>query len=365
LLHREQVQRILVIKLRHFGDVLLITPLLTTLRVNYPNALIDVLVYHGTEAMLAGNRDVNQAYTVDRSLKHQSGKAQYHGEHALWKSLRSTHYDLIINLSDQWRAALYCRFLKSTFSLGFRYPTRRNLLWQACHSLLVEVDGHKQQHTVLNNLDILAPLALPILITQVKQAYRQCDIDEVDRLSQCHSLADFVLIQPTARWAFKTWSILGFIQVINHLTARGETVVLSGGRSADEIAMVAAILAGCTRLQQVVNLSGQLELPELAALMDRAKLFIGVDSVPMHMAAALQIPSVVLFGPSNLAQWSPWQAPHTLLWAGDYRPLPIPDEIDTDTSERYLEAIPFEAVVRAVDQQLANLADPAAVSVAQ
>lgn len=55
LLHREIVQRILVIKLRHFGDVLLMTPLLSTLRANYPNALIDVLVYDGTEAMLAGN----------------------------------------------------------------------------------------------------------------------------------------------------------------------------------------------------------------------------------------------------------------------------------------------------------------------
>ncbi|MFZ1872109.1 MAG: putative lipopolysaccharide heptosyltransferase III [Chania sp.] len=365
LLHREQVQRILVIKLRHFGDVLLTTPLLRTLRVNYPNALIDVLVYDGTEAMLAGNRDVYVAYTVDRSLKHQSCKVQYRGEHALWNSLRSARYDLIINLSDQWRAALYCRFLKPAFSLGFRYPTRHNLLWRACHSLLVEVGGHKQQHTVLNNLDILAPLALPTLITRVKQAYRQCDIDEVDRLSQRYPLTNFVLIQPAARWAFKTWSILGFTQVINHLTARGETVVLTGGRSADEIAMVAAILAGCTQLPRVINLAGRLDLPELAALMDRAKLFIGVDSVPMHMAAALQIPSVVLFGPSNLAQWSPWQAPHTLLWAGDYRPLPTPDEIDTNTSERYLEAIPFEAVVRAVDQQLANLADPAAVSAAQ
>lgn len=74
--------------------------------------------------MLAGNRDVCLTYTVDRNLKHQSIKAQYHGERALWNSLRTSHYDLVINLSDQWRAALYCRFLKPTFSLGFRYPKR-------------------------------------------------------------------------------------------------------------------------------------------------------------------------------------------------------------------------------------------------
>lgn len=358
LLSPEQVRRILVIKLRHFGDVLLITPLLSTLRINYPHALIDVLVYDGTDAMLAGNRDVYLAYTVDRSLKSRSLKPRYRGEYALWNSLRSARYDLIINLSDQWRAALYCRFLKPVFSLGFRYPKRDNRLWQACHSLLVAVEGHQQQHTVLNHLAILAPLALPTLITRVKQAYRQCDIDEIDRLSRRHHLTDFVLLQPTARWAFKTWSVTGFTQVINHLTARGETVVLTGGRSRDEIALVTAILAGCTQPLRVVNLSGRLDLPELAVLIDRAKLFIGVDSVPMHMAAALQTPSVVLFGPSNLKQWSPWQAPHTLLWAGDYRPLPAPDEVDTDTLERYLDAIPPEEVIRAVDHQLANLTTP-------
>lgn len=352
LLHRDRVQRILVIKLRHFGDVLLTTPLLSTLRANYANALIDVLVYEGTEAMLAGNRDVYLAYTVDRSLKRQGCKAQYRGERALWNSLRTGHYDLVINLSDQWRAALYCRFLKPTFSLGFRYPKRNNRLWQACHSLLVPVEGHDQQHTVLNNLAILTPLALPTLVTRVTQAYRQCDIDEVDRLSQRHHLNDFVLVQPTARWAFKTWSVAGFTQVINHLTASGETVVLTGGRSADEIAMIAAILAGCTLPQRVVNLAGRLDLPELAVMIERAKLFIGVDSVPMHMAAALHTPAVVLFGPSNLAQWSPWQAPHTLLWAGDYRSLPSPEEIDTNTLERYLDAIPADDVIRTVNRQL-------------
>lgn len=353
LLHRERVQRILVIKLRHFGDVLLTTPLLSTLRANYPNALIDVLVYDGTEAMLAGNRDVYLTYTVDRSLKHQGLKAQYRGEHALWNSLRTGHYDLAINLSDQWRAALYCRLLKPTFSLGFCYPKRNNRLWRGCHSLLVSTEGHERQHTVLNNLSILAPLALPTLITRVTQTWRQCDLDEVERLSRHYRLRDFVLIQPAARWAFKTWTAAGFSEVINHLTARGETVVLTGGRSAEEAAMISAILAGCISPQRVINLAGRLELPELAVLIARARLFIGVDSVPMHMAAALQTPSVVLFGPSNLTQWSPWQAPHTRLWAGDYRPLPLPQAVDTATAERYLAAIPPGDVIRAVDRRLA------------
>ncbi|WP_127957002.1 putative lipopolysaccharide heptosyltransferase III [Serratia microhaemolytica] len=352
LLQHEQVKRILVIKLRHFGDVLLITPLLSTLRAHYPNALIDVLLYKGTEAMLAGNPDVNFAYTVDRTLKQQNYKVRYRGERALWNSLRAAKYDLVVNLSEQWRAALYCRCLKPAFSLGFDHPKRHNRLWRFCHSLLVPMEGHQQQHTVLNNLDILTPLALPEVITAVRQSYRARDVDSVQRLIEQHQLTDFVLIQPTARWAFKTWSITGFTEVINHITARGERVVLTGGAAQEELVMAATIVAGCLQPERVVNLAGALALPELAILIERAKLFVGVDSVPMHMAAALQTPSVVLFGPSNLAQWSPWQAPHTLLWAGDYRQLPEPNQVDTNTSERYLEAIPSADVISAIDRYL-------------
>lgn len=354
---RNRPLRILVIKLRHFGDVLLITPLLSTLKMNYPHALIDVLVYGGTDAMLAGNQSLYLVYTVDRRLKNQRIKDQFRGEKALWNSLRSGHYDLVINLSDQWRAALYCRFLKPTFSLGFRFPKRDNRAWQACHSLLVSTDGHDQQHTVLNNLSILAPLGLPARCLRVTMACRQTDRDRVAQLCRRWPLTNmgYVVIQPTARWAFKNWPEQAFSQLINHLIQRGERVVLTGGHSTVESAAIAQILAGCEHPQRVTNLAGRLELPELAAVIDSAKLFIGVDSAPMHMAAALQTPSVVLFGPSNLKQWLPWRAPFTLLWAGDYRTLPPVNQVDTNTAERYLDAIPVSDVIDAVDCRLALL----------
>jgi heptosyltransferase-3 len=72
----------------------------------------------------------------------------------------------------------------------------------------------------------------------------------------------------------------------------------------------------------------------------------------MHMAAASGTPSVVLFGPSNVRQWKPWQAPHTLIWAGDYRNIPAPEEVDTGTAERYLSSIPAEDVIAAVERHL-------------
>ena len=359
LRHREQVQHILVIKLRHYGDVLLTTPLLSTLQINYPNALIELLVYGDTQSILNGYPHIDKTYSVDRSLKNKGGRAQFLGEKALWKTLRRSHYDLVINLSEQWRAALYARFLKPTFSIGFNYPIRNNHLWRACHSFLVNMGGHQQQHTVLNNLSILSPLRLPDKVTKVTQSYQQSDRDKARQLIDYYRLNDYVLVQPTARWAFKTWSASRFIQVINHLTAAGETVVLSAGKSQSEINILREIEAGCLMRQRVVNLAGSLELSTLAALIDQAKLFIGVDSAPMHMAAALKTPCVVLFGPSNLAQWSPWQVAHTMLWAGNYRVLPQPNEVDTDTDERYLDAIPVTDVINAIDNRLKLLSSAA------
>ncbi|WP_019211208.1 MULTISPECIES: putative lipopolysaccharide heptosyltransferase III [Yersinia] len=349
LREKGNIKRILVIKLRHFGDVLLTTPLLSTLKANYPQAKIDVLLYGGTQEMLRENTTVNHAFIVDRGLKHAGLKAQISGEKALFNALKAHHYDLILNLSDQWRAAAYCRLLKPGFSIGFHYPKRDTWLWRYCHSTLVDIPHAAERHTVLNNLDILAPLQLTDIITDVTMSYGPQDIERVKQLCQQRHISDYILIQPSARWKFKTWASESFSQLINHLTEQGETVLLTGGKDQAELDYIAEIIAGCAQPEKVINLSGLLALPELAVLIDNAKLFIGVDSVAMHMAAALQTPAVVLFGPSNLNQWHPWQAPHTLLWAGHFRTLPHPNEIDTDTTDRYLNAIPVNKVIEAVD----------------
>ena len=100
-----------------------------------------------------------------------------------------------------------------------------------------------------------------------------------------------------------------------------------------------------------------MNLRELGALIDGADLFIGVDSVPMHMAAALQTPAVALFGPSWLSRWHPWSDTATVVYAGDYGELPHPDSIDVNTTTRYLSAIPVDAVWQAVQKHLPCLGE--------
>jgi len=103
---------------------------------------------------------------------------------------------------------------------------------------------------------------------------------------------------------------------------------------------------------RVHSLAGKLSLNSLAALIAEARLFIGVDSAPMHMAAALQKDCIALFGPSKINEWHPWMTRYTLINAADFGPAVDPDSIDTGTEQRFLTSIPTEAVLQAARQML-------------
>lgn len=112
-------------------------------------------------------------------------------------------------------------------------------------------------------------------------------------------------------------------EVIRALTDAGHHVVITSGPDEKERRMVDAILSAC-QSDKTLTLAGRLTLRQLAALIDHASLFIGVDSVPMHMAAALQTPLIALFGPSKLMFWHPRRAKARLSGRVIMGSFPIP-----------------------------------------
>jgi len=345
-------RRILIIKLRHHGDMLLTTPVITTLKKHYPDAEIDMLMYLETREMLASEPELSHLFTIDRRWKKQGTFAHIGHERKLIARLIARQYDMVINLADQWRSALVSRLTGAPVRIGFDLPKRKGKLWQFCHTHLVDVADHNQLHTVEQNLSILTPLNLSPHVTQVTMSYSAEDKAVVGKLLQSHHIeGPFVVVQPTSRWFFKCWTDEKMSQTITALRAEGVSVILTSGPADNELKMVERILAQCPA-DGVVSLAGKLTLRQLAALIDQASLFLGVDSVPMHMAAALKTPLVALFGPSKRVFWSPWQAIGEVIWAGDFCQLPDPDDIDTHTSERYLDAIPVQPVIDAARKRL-------------
>ncbi|HBS4928016.1 TPA: putative lipopolysaccharide heptosyltransferase III [Klebsiella pneumoniae] len=290
--------RILVIKLRHHGDMLLITPLIHALKQQYPAASVDVLLYEETRDMLAANPDIHHIYGLDRRWKKQGKRYQLKMQWQLIQTLRQQRYDMVLNLADQWPSAVISKLTGAATRIGFDFPKRRHPVWRYCHTALASTQQHNQLHTVQQNLSILAPLGLQLNEAPARMGYSEADWAASRALLPEDFREHYIVIQPTSRWFFKCWREDRMSALINALSAEGY-------------------------------------------------------AVPMHMAAALGTPLVALFGPSKLTFWRPWQAKGEVIWAGDFGPLPDPDAINTNTDERYLDLIPTDAVIAAAKKVLA------------
>ncbi|MCL2160994.1 MAG: putative lipopolysaccharide heptosyltransferase III [Betaproteobacteria bacterium] len=344
-------KRVLVCKLLQHGDVLLTTPLIRALHHYYPGVEVDALIYRETEDMLRYNPQVSRRWIIDRNWKKQGLRTQIGHELRLWRMLRDQRYDLFIHLTKIWRGAILARVMGVTRSIAFEMSHRNNILWRSSFTDLARPPKGPCQNAVVQ-LSTLTALGLtpnaedfPLLLS----------VDETARTVFLDALRGtgwqgepYLLIHPGARQLFKCWEDASFAALIDALTMRGYTIVLTGARDAREAQMASNILALLKDKTRVHSLVGQLSLAELAAAIGEARFFIGVDSAPMHMAAALQTPGVVLFGPTDVHQWSPWQAPITVLKASDWTTLPHFNSIDTATTSRYMAAIPVEAVLDAV-----------------
>ncbi|WP_338883843.1 putative lipopolysaccharide heptosyltransferase III [Xenorhabdus sp. TH1] len=346
---KNKIKRILVIKLQHHGDMLLITPVISSLTYHYPDAKIDVLLYQETSPMLENSAEISRIFSIDRMWKQLGTRKKLLYEWILLKTLRQQHYDLVINLADQWRSAFIARFTGAPIRLALNFPKRQNWKWRFCHTEIIPTDDHDSLHTVEQNLSILKPLQLNSIITKVTMSYSEDDLKWImQTLSNYRFSERYVVVQPTSRWFFKCWDEKKMAQVITALQKDGHSIIITSGPDQKELEMVTTILSHCPDdKKNILSLAGKLTLPKLAALIDHAKLFIGVDSVPMHMAAALKTPCVALFGPSKLTFWKPWQSVGEVIWAGNYGNIPHPDDIRTCTNKRYLDLIPTDAVISA------------------
>jgi heptosyltransferase-3 len=157
-------------------------------------------------------------------------------------------------------------------------------------------------HTVVMNLRLLAPLGIKALGNPVV-GWRQEDEASVPRaFPGVANHRQYAVLHVSPKFAYKTWSVAGWVALGRWLVDRGLAVVVAGGAS-DQRAYSEQVVEG---LPNAVNLVGQLTLPALGYLLSRAALYVGTDTAVSHMAAAVGAPTVVLFGPSNPVKWGPW-----------------------------------------------------------
>ena len=308
------LRRVLVTKLRHHGDVLLTSPVFQVLKNHAPHLEIDALVYADTAPMLELHPAIYKIFCVDRGWKKLGAWSQVRHEWRLFQSLKARRYDLIVHLTDHPRGATLKRLLGIPYGVAPAFAKKARPMWKTfTHQYRMPRGGTR--HTAELNLDALRRIGLQPniderrLVLEAGEAAR----DKIAKILADRGLATkgFVHLHPTSRWLFKCWPAAKVAELLTALGADEQRVVLTSSPEKAELTMIRDILAA-TRAS-VVNLSGQLSLKELAALTQQARLFVGVDSAPMHIAAAMQTPIVALFGPSGDAEWGPWMVNHRIV----------------------------------------------------
>jgi heptosyltransferase-3 len=296
----ERLRCALVVKLGHHGDALLATPVLGALKAHAPQLEIDVLTYDDTSPMIESHPALARHFEIGRGWRREGAGSRMQHEWRLFRNLRARKYDLLIHLSEQPRGAWLARMLGVRYSVAPAAPGR-SAFWAKSFTHLYPVVRGGRRHQVELNLDALRRIGL-----QPEPALRKVVfVPGAAAESRVSTLVQppYVHIHPASRWRFKCWPAEANAELIDRLAAEGNQIVITG--APDEITFIEQIIHKTT-VAKPLNLAGQLSLKELGALTARARLFIGVDSMPMHLAAAMGTPTLALFGPSGEHEWGPW-----------------------------------------------------------
>lgn len=293
------VRRILVIKLRHLGDVLLTTPVFTNLKKNLPQAEIDAYVYREAMPMLEGHPAISEIIEYDRNWKKLGLFRRLAKEFQILQRIHKKRYDLVINLTEGDRGAMAARWSRAGIRVGVDSRKIYTHAAKNCPSL---------RHAVERQLDVLRRIGL-FPSEDEKELVLTVSPDVQLAASSRVPFSSFILIHPTSRWRFKCWPVEKTVALAQELIRLGERLVFTSGPDPEEMAMVEAMVARLPK-ESVCNLAGLISLKELAALVHQAKATICFDSVPLHIASALKAKVVALFGPTSEINWGSWQNPH-------------------------------------------------------
>lgn len=318
-------RRILVIKSRHLGDVLLTGPLLSTLKTRFPEALVTVLVKSATVSMLAGHPHVHDILTFPERRQGESLWVFLWRYARWWQALWRRHFDWTLNTTDGDRGMIVGFLSGASWRTGF-LKSGQERWWRTWLLSHAAQQRPGRRHVVVRNLDLLGLHGLlPPHYAEVHTLFSAQDLQVVEgclRAQGWDGLSPLVQLHPVARWRFKCWTAEGMAQVVDYLQEKGFAVGITSSADEVELRQVAQILSLCHT--RPLDLSGRLSIKQVAAFSSLCRFYFGVDTAMMHMAASLNIPVIALFGPSMPFEWGPW--PNG--WSGDEAtPYPEPNGI--------------------------------------
>ena len=357
--------RVLLIRLRLIGDVVFTTPVIRALRRCRPDAHLTYLVEPAAAPVVQHNPHLDDVIVAPRTR----GLTRLRSDVALGLRLRRERFDVVLDLHGGPRASWLTRLSGAPRRIGYDVQARRWIYTDV-------VDRPRElrpRHSVENQWDILQPLlgalAPPERTRDAVEMQPAPDAETaIDAWLRREGLAahhTLVLIHVSAGNRFRRWPLESFAELSHRLAdaGRNRRIILTSGPSEAEAAqeVVDQVRARHGASPEAVRTCGHTSLDQLRSLIDRAQVFIGGDSGPLHVAATTRTPIVGLYGPTLPVRSAPWRDPQVFSAAvdvGDLPCRPCAQRVCQPGDFRCLTRITVDAVAAAAERALERVPAP-------
>ncbi len=328
------VKKILLIRLRRIGDIIMTTPAVTVLKENCSEATLIYLVEEQYRELVEGNphldniivipkkQNINDSMAIssrhcERSVAISQTRLLRHfiprndrDFYDLIHQIRKERFDILIDFHGGPRASWLTLFSKAKLKVGYKIKNKGFLY----HIKIPRSSTDGEIHSVENHVNLVKAIGINVdsipslLVPDAEEEEKE----KIGKFIQEHKLEDskILVLHIGAGNRFRDWGVDNLVALTDLFSQHIEIqIVLIGAPDDKERAEEIKDKSK----SNVLSLVGKLGLRELKELISQASLFVGPDSGPMHIAASTDTPLVVYFGPTLPAHFSPWKANATII----------------------------------------------------
>jgi len=295
----------LIVRLSSLGDILHVLPAFHSLRTSFPEAEIDWLVEERTSSVLSAVAGIDSVLVIDTKALRKTpwNRAAWKQNWQAIRTMRSKHYDVAIDFQGLLKTGLLSLLSGARTRIGFgKELARESGAAFFCSRTLSKPE--KQQHVVAQN-QALAELAGAAAGPPTAELLAPPgDVEQIERLLARASVRDFAVINPGGGWYTKRWNPVKYGALAKRIRSElGLQVIVTTGPGEEALYREISANSGGSQLLHLV-----LPFLLLIPLFRRARVVVGGDTGPFHLACALGTPVVGIFGPTSPVRNGPWRS---------------------------------------------------------
>jgi len=342
----ESSKKLLIVRLSSIGDIVHALPAVSALGRALPHAQIHWAIESRHARLLEANPLVHRLIALDTLAwrKRLLSRATLDDIRREIRNLRNEHYDAAIDFQGLYKSALISWFSGARERIGFAETRLREPLAGLFYT--DRISARNVEHVIDLNFALLEPLGVAPTSRDAWEFPLHASGEDEEHISRSLTAAgtkDFIILNPAGGWQSKCWPPENYAALIRHCSQEFDVDFLLTGSPAEE-SQIGRIVAdsGVSSARYFPS-----TLTQYIALAKRARLVVGGDTGPLHIAEALRTPVVAIFGPTNPARNGPFSSRDEVLWNRG----PI-DYTRRSVGSGYILGISVEAVAEAIRRRL-------------